>query len=539
MRRTARVIGIFLALLLLVVFSLPFLISADRFKPALESRLSAALGRRVTIGSLRLSILAGGVTADSLTIADDEAFSRTPFLQARSLKVAVELWPLIASRKLNVTGLIIDQPQVALLQSPEGRWNYSSLGGTSGPPASSAQEPSAKDSLDLSARLVRIAGGRFSVGRTSRRQKPLVLESVNLEVREFAPSVEFPFSFNAKFVGGGDIKLEGKAGPIDGTDASLTPLSVTLDIAQLNLSSALAGTAPDFAGIASLQASGTSSGGRLAVKGKLRAEGLKLAKSATPARPVVEFDFNTEHDLRKHAGALQRGDIHIGAASARLTGTYAERGESMLLNMKFAGTKMPVPELAELLPPLGIALPNGSKLEGGTATVAFAVEGPADGLMAGGSISVDKTRLANFDLGTKMAVIETLAGIKGGPNTDIEVLSAKLKYAPQGTTVENVNFIAQGIGELNGAGTISPSNALDFVMSTTIQTTRSAALSKTAVPFFVQGTAMEPVFKPDLRGLAKAQAKTLLQSEAQKRLKGSVGEAAGGILDSLLGGKKK
>jgi len=196
-------------------------------------------------------------------------------------------------------------------------------------------------------------------------------------------------------------------------------------------------------------------------------------------------------------------------------------------------------ELAELLPPLGIALPNGSKLEGGTATVAFAVEGPADGIMADGSVSVDKTRLANFDLGTKMAVIETLAGIKGGPNTDIEVLSAKLKYAPQGTTVENVDFIAQGVGELNGAGTISPSNALDFVMSVTIQTTRSAALSKTAVPFFVQGTAMKPVFKPDLRGLAKAQAKTLLQSEAQRRLKGSVGEAAGGILDNLLGGKKK
>src|SRR5512143_3492485 len=142
MKRTVKVAGIVLALILLVLVSLPFLISADRFKPALESRLSAALGRRVTIGSLRLSILAGGVTADSLTIADDEAFSRTPFLQAKSLKVEVELWPLIVSRKLNVTGLTIDQPQVALLQSSEGRWNSSSMGGTSGPPASSAQEPS-------------------------------------------------------------------------------------------------------------------------------------------------------------------------------------------------------------------------------------------------------------------------------------------------------------------------------------------------------------------------------------------------------------
>ena len=156
------------------------------------------------------------------------------------------------------------------------------------------------------------------------------------------------------------------------------------------------------------------------------------------------FDFNAEHDLRKHAGALQTGDIHVGTASASLTGNYAERGESMVLNMKFAGTKMPVPELAELLPPLGIALPNGSKLEGGTATVAFIVQGAADRLLADGSLSVDKTRLANFDLGTKMALIETLAGIKSGPNTDIEILSAKLKYAPQGTTVENLSFGRSG-----------------------------------------------------------------------------------------------
>ncbi len=528
-----------MALLLLVLLSLPFLISADRFRPALESKLSAALGRQVTIGSLRVSILAGGVTADSLAIADDQAFSHTPFLQAKSLKVGVKLWPLIVSRKLNVTGLTIDQPQVSLLQSPAGRWNYSSLGGTSGPPVSPAQEPPATDGLDLSARLVKIVDGRFSVGKTGGRQKPLALDSVNLEVRDFAPSVAFPFSFNAKVVRGGDIKVGGKAGPIDGTDVALTPLSVTLDITQLDLASVLTGTAPDIAGIVSLQAGGTSSGGRLAVKGKLRAERLKLARNGTRARRAVEFDFVVGHDQRQHAGALQRGDIHIGAASASLTGTYVERGDSTVLNMKLAGTKLPVPELAELLPPLGIALPNGSKLEGGTATVAFTVEGPVDRLTADGSVSLDKTRLANFDLGTKMTVIETLAGIKSGPNTDIEVLSAKLKYTPRGTDIENLHFVAQGVGELNGSGTISPANALGFEMSATIQTTRSAALSKTAVPFFVQGTAMEPIFKPDVRGLAKTQAKTLLQSEAQKRLKGNAGAAAAGILDNLLGGKKK
>ncbi|MCC7175333.1 MAG: hypothetical protein IT159_09065 [Bryobacterales bacterium] len=539
MGRTARIIGVVLALLLLAAFGLPFVVSADRFRPALESKLSSALGRRVTIGRLQLSFLNGGVAAGNLAIADDESFGRAPFLQARSLKVTVELWPLIASRRLNVTGLTIERPQVVLLQAPDGRWNYSSLGGGSEPAASPPQAPSGQDSLALSARLVRIVDGRFSLGSTGGRQKPLTLESVNLEVRDFAPSAAFPFSFAAKVAGGGEIKLDGKAGPVDRENIFLTPFSVSLDIARLNLAAALAGTAPGIGGIAAVKAAANSGGGRLELKGQLRAEGLKLAKSAVPARRAVEFDFAADHDLRQHAGALKTGNLRVGAAAASLTGTYTQRGESVLLHMKFAGSKMPVPELAELLPPLGVALPNGSSLEGGTASVAFTVEGPADGPIADGSVSVDKTRLANFDLGTRMAVIERLAGIRGGPNTDIEIFGAALRYTPQGMAVENLQFVAQGIGELKGAGTISPTNTLDFKMSATIQTSRSAALSRTAVPFFVQGTAMNPVFRPDISGLAKTQAKSIVQSEVQKRLKGGAGEAVGGLLDSLLGGKKK
>jgi AsmA protein len=54
-----------------------------------------------------------------LSIADDPAFSKTPFLRARSLKVGVEMLPLIVSRKLNVTRITIDQRPIGLLESAE------------------------------------------------------------------------------------------------------------------------------------------------------------------------------------------------------------------------------------------------------------------------------------------------------------------------------------------------------------------------------------------------------------------------------------
>src|SRR5579862_1819017 len=102
-------IGVLFLVLVVAALSLPFLIDANQFRPRLESELSAALGRAVKVGNLSLNILGGTVSADELTVADDAKFSSTPFLHARSLKLTVEIVPLIFSHKLNVVALLIDQ----------------------------------------------------------------------------------------------------------------------------------------------------------------------------------------------------------------------------------------------------------------------------------------------------------------------------------------------------------------------------------------------------------------------------------------------
>ena len=43
----AKKLGIALAALLALIVALPYLISAEKFRPAIENRLQAALGRRV------------------------------------------------------------------------------------------------------------------------------------------------------------------------------------------------------------------------------------------------------------------------------------------------------------------------------------------------------------------------------------------------------------------------------------------------------------------------------------------------------------
>jgi AsmA protein len=529
MRRVVKWIGIFVAVLIVAVVSLPFLINVNQFKPALESQLTAALGREVKLGNLQFKILAGEVTADDLSVADDPAFGKPAFLRAKSLHVGVELWPFLLSRKLIVTDLTLDQPEIALTQSPSGDWNFSSLGSkaktASAPPASAAP-------LDLSVKLVKVSNGSLRLGRTLGHWKPLLLEQVNIELRDFSASAAFPFSLSTNIHGGGTLKLDGKAGPINPADSAMTPVSASLSVAQLDLAgSGMNDFAPDIAGLVSFDGSGESDGATMRVKGKLTAVKLKLSKSGTPATRPVEFDFSVQHDLRKHSGALGQGDIHIGSALAHLTGTYAEKGESMTVNMKLSGPNMPVQELEAMLPAMGVVLPAGTSLKGGAASANLSMEGPADHPVTSGSLALNNTRLAGFDMHGKMASIERLAGIKADPDTEIQTLSANVRVGPEGTSAQDIKLVVPSIGDLSGAGAISPANDLDFKMNATVHASGlMAAMGNQSIPFTVGGTCSQPVFKPDMKAAARQEVKSI---------EGNAGKTAEGLLKGLLGGRKK
>lgn len=525
MRRTLRVTGIVVVLLLLVVVSVPFLIDANRFRPMLESQLTQALGREVKVGALKLSLLSGGVSADDLSVADDAAFSHVPFVRANSLKLGVAMWPLIVSRKINVTGLTIDHPQIALIQNAAGDWNFATLGikPAAQPAPASTPDSTAEGSLDLSIKLVKVTNGRLTLQKAVRNAKPLILDDVDAELRDFSPAVSFPYSLKGRVAGKGEVKLDGKVGPVNPTNTAMTPMSAVLKVSNVDVAHlGYIMLPPGMDAVISIDASSNSDGKLMTVSGRAKADHLKLARNGTPARRTVEFDFALDHDLLKHAGRLSRGDIHIGKANATFTGTYAERGEELLINMLLSGPKMPVTELAEMLPPLGVELPAGSSLTAGVGTAKIAIEGPTDRLVSTGTLGLSDARLSGFDLGSKMSTIEKLAGIKTSPNTEIQAFGSSFKAAPDGISANDIRLVVPSIGEISGAGTISPAQALDFKLSAMLHTGGVlVALSHSAIPFTVAGTASNPVFRPDVKGIVKQEGKA----------------AAVGIIKGLLGNK--
>lgn len=493
MKRILKILGIIIGLLIVVAIALPFFVDANTFRPKIEGDLTEALGRQVKVGNLSLSLLSGGVSADNISIADDPAFSKSPFVQAKALKVGVQWIPLIFSKTLNVTELTLTQPEISLVKSENGeRWNYSSLGGKN---ASKPQASSSTDNPTLSVAKLNVNNGRLSVSRAGSSDKPRVYDKVNIEVSNFSFTSSFPFKVTGQTPSGGSMKLDGKAGPIDGSDAALTPVNAKLSVQKMNLAtSGFLDPASGISGIADLEATITSDGREARAKGKLKATNLQVVQKGSPAGRPVDVTFAVVHNVAKQVGNITQCDIAMGKAVSHLTGNYDAHGKVTSVNLKLNGQNMPVDDLEAMLPAVGVILPPKSTLKGGDLDTTMAIAGPIDKLVTVGTVKLQNSSLANFNLGSKLAAISALSGKNTGNDTSIQNLSSNVRVAPEGTRADNINLTVPAIGVLTGAGVVSPSNELAFKMN--------AAVGGMGIPFAIQGTTSDPKFVPDVKGLA-------------------------------------
>jgi AsmA protein len=546
MKRTLRIVAVVVVVLILIVVIAPFLIPVDKFRPTIEEKASQALGRKVELGNLSLSLISGSLSAESISIGDDPKFSTAPFLTAKTLKVGVEILPLIFSKTLNVTGITIESPEVLLLHNPAGQWNYSTLGGAA---AKSAQTPAATSSTspaDLSVQKFTLKDGRITVGSTA-SQKRSSYDHVNVVASNFSMTSQFPVTVTADLPSGGKFKLDGKAGPMDQTDASLTPIDAKLDITGLDLASTgFVDSSAGLGGLLDLSANLSSQNGEAEVKGNVKISKALFIAGGSSAGVPVTIEFDTKYNLRKNTGVLEPSTLKIGSAAAHLNGTYETGGEATVVNIKLDAKDMPAKDLEAFLPALGIILPKGTSLQAGTLNANLNLAGPLSKLITTGDVGLFNGKLAGFDLGSKMSSIASLAGIKSGKDLDIQKLTTNLRMAPDGLKAENFVAVVPSVGNLSGAGTVDSKNNLDFKMAATLTSTLgdagspvsdasgllgkatgggSGCKSGTTVPFQIKGTTADPKFIPDVGGLAAGMLKSQLGCAAG--LGSGLGSSAG------------
>jgi AsmA protein len=468
-------------------------------------------------------------------------------------------------------------PQVTLLKNPSGKWNFSSIGGNSA--ASSTTGGSTKTAESLTIKTLELKDGQITLGTTT-SQKRSVYTNVNLTADEVAMNSSFPVEFSMTLPGGGTMKIDGKVGPVDQKDAALTPQDVKLHISNLNLASTgFLDASLGLGGIVDMDATLVSQGGVMATKGTLKLSKAVLVAGGQPSGVPLTLDFDTKYDLEKGAGVINPSVAKIGNAKSNLSGTYKSEGEEFAVDLKVEGQNLPATDLEAFLPALGINLPSGSKLTAGTLSTNLHVTGPTNKLITDGTVGLFNGKLAGFNLGSKMAAVGSLAGIKTGNDLDIEKFTSNVHMAPTGLKADNMDLVVPSLGTVVGGGTLDSKNNMNFNLVATVNSSMVTAAAGAAggaatgalnsalggmlgggaancksggikVPLQVHGTTANPQFTPDVGGATASLLKSQLScvgggaGGATTGLQGLAGgnpAAAGALsqLGGLLGGKKK
>jgi AsmA protein len=132
MKRLLWVIGGLCTVVLLFVLLFPVVVDLESLKARWLPVAEQALGRRLTVGHIRLSWYPIGVTVRDIAVMDDPAFGAAPFFSADAVTVRPAIWPLLHS-EIDIATLTVARPVVTLIKRADGRWNVQSLGSAAVP----------------------------------------------------------------------------------------------------------------------------------------------------------------------------------------------------------------------------------------------------------------------------------------------------------------------------------------------------------------------------------------------------------------------
>ena len=183
MKRLLWIVGGVCAAIVLLVLLVPVVVDLKPLQARWLPLAEQALGRRLSVGHIQLSILPFGVTVREVTIMDDPAFGGEPFFSADAVTIHPAFWPLL-HRQVDIAALTVRHPAVTLIRRADGRWNVETLGVSAAPdrPARAGRAlpstgvppiPPALDHFNLS-------NGRITVRDQRGGASPIVADRINL-----------------------------------------------------------------------------------------------------------------------------------------------------------------------------------------------------------------------------------------------------------------------------------------------------------------------------------------------------------------------
>lgn len=532
------VVGSVAAIYLFGATILPLLVNAERLRPQAEARLQAALGPRVALGPLRLSLWSGpALRAESLRIGESLSAGETavhvawlPLLRKRvelrsitveDLTIAQDGKRLVSGGRLASRVRVAPDGSVAMKGSIDA-----TLGSRPGAPGVSASFTAALDHGTLE-----IAALDATVG-------PLV--RIDAKGRVTDMSSQAP---RVALVGQATLKRSLLKGRFD--LAVATPPEASFDVGAplLDVDEILAAAAPFRASPAASRAGiqivpeanasetvpdrGASSFARMLVaSGTLRAdrclargvELTNLSMKATLERGVAELRDITFAVY----GGKARGSLSVQPFEPKMPFSLEQTAEGISIRLLIAALAPAQAETVDGTASLNVRLTGEA---GGTALLPS-----TNGV---GRVAIEDGTLSSF--GVIKQVMNTLevAGAKGiaKDETPFDSLSASFDVVQGTAATKDLEFRSRDL-DGDGAGTVGPGGVLHLdVLASFSRTVSEELVAKThalsirqgtdgrlSVPLQVRGTIHDPAIQLDLDKVLNEGVLRALKKEGTKSL---------------------
>ena len=131
-----------------------------------------------------------------------------------------------------------------------------------------------------------------------------------------------------------------------------------------------------LAGVIDFKGDLKSDGKDMKSAGTITANKFKMSAAGAPSTVPVTVDYATDYTLKTQAGVVsaRRHSHRQSVSEAHRHVRFGERSCTKI-NMKVDAQNMPLGDLEGFLPAVGVVLPSGSKLQGGTLSANLSVDG--------------------------------------------------------------------------------------------------------------------------------------------------------------------
>jgi AsmA protein len=204
--------------LVLAVLNINFLVR--RNKDYLIGQAEQALGRKITVDEIDVTLWPVGARLVNFALADDPAFSADAFLRAKDLRVDLRLLPLLIGQ-FRLKGMVLESPLITIVRDARGRYNFASHAGNQKSDPDRADSSKNASAIKQDSELFLVASLNVSDGtlhyRDLKNGGELTATQINLKVNDFEWDEPFDIQLEAAVMAAEhNLKFKSRVGPIAG-----------------------------------------------------------------------------------------------------------------------------------------------------------------------------------------------------------------------------------------------------------------------------------------------------------------------------------